>query len=94
MDKACHTVDFLLRAHRDKAAARGISHDQKVRVQTTRGAIVLTANVNASIRVGVASIPHGHADANVNQLTSVENVDPMTGMVLYTGIPIEVEPLI
>ena len=75
------------------AAARGISHDQKVRVQTTRGAIVLTANVNASIRVGVASIPHGHADANVNRLTSVENVDPMTGMVLYTGIPIEVEPI-
>jgi len=43
--------------------------------------------------MGVASIPHGHEVANVNQLTSVENVDRMGGQVLYTGIPIEVEAL-
>jgi hypothetical protein len=46
--------------------------------------------VDPAIRRGVASIPHGHETANVNLLTSVEHVDAMTGMVLYTGIPIEV----
>jgi formylmethanofuran dehydrogenase subunit D len=62
-------------------------------VQTSRGEIFLDANVSETIRPGVASIPHGHEVANVNRLTSVENVDAMTGMVLYTGIPIEVEPV-
>jgi formylmethanofuran dehydrogenase subunit D len=64
-----------------------------VRVNTTRGEIFLTANVDAGIRRGVASIPHGHEVANVNLLTSIEKVDRMTGMVRYTGIPIEVEPV-
>jgi anaerobic selenocysteine-containing dehydrogenase len=84
-------ADIIL--HPDDAAAHGISHGQKVQVQTSRGRIFLEANVSDSIRRGVASIPHGHEAANVNCLTSVETVDAMTGMVLYTGIPIEVEPV-
>jgi anaerobic selenocysteine-containing dehydrogenase len=72
------------------AEANGIVHGDRVRIQTTRGEIVMTANVSDTIRPGVASIPHGHEVANVNLLTSVENVDRMTGMVQYTGIPIEV----
>jgi anaerobic selenocysteine-containing dehydrogenase len=75
------------------AAACGISDGQRVRIRTSRGQIVLTANIDSAIRVGVASIPHGHEIANVNNLTSVEHVDPMGGQVRYTGIPIEVEPL-
>ena len=77
--------------HPDDAAAHGISHGRKVRVHTTRGEIFLTANVSDAIRRGVASIPHGHEVANVNLLTSIEVVDKMTGMVRYTGVPIEVE---
>jgi anaerobic selenocysteine-containing dehydrogenase len=83
-------ADIIL--HPDDAAANGISHGQKVRVNTSRGEIFLTANVDVAIRRGVASIPHGHEVANVNLLTSVEKVDEMTGMVRYTGIPIRVEP--
>jgi hypothetical protein len=45
------------------------------------------------MRHGVASIPHGHEIANVNLLTSIEQVDEMTGMVRYTGIPIAVAPV-
>jgi anaerobic selenocysteine-containing dehydrogenase len=82
-------ADIIL--HPDDATAHGISHGQRVRVQTSRGAIFLTANVDASVRRGVASIPHGHEVANVNHLTSVEEVDKMTGMVRYTGVPITVE---
>jgi anaerobic selenocysteine-containing dehydrogenase len=79
-------ADIIL--HPEDAATNGITHGQKVRVNTSRGEIFLTANVDASIRRGVASIPHGHEVANVNFLTSIENVDKMTGMVRYTGIPI------
>jgi len=76
------------------AAANGISDGQRVRVRTSRGEIVLTANIDAAIREGVASIPHGHEVANVNHLTSIEHVDPLGGQVRYTGIPIEVEPVL
>lgn len=84
-------ADIIL--HPDDATANGIGHGQKVRVHTSRGEIFLTANVDAAMRRGVASIPHGHENANVNYLTSAEAVDRMTGMVLYTGIPIKVEPV-
>lgn len=82
-------ADIIL--HPADAEANGIAHGDKVRVSTTRGEIYLSANVSDTIRPGVASIPHGHEAANVNLLTSVENVDKLTGMVLYTGIPIAVE---
>lgn len=84
-------ADIIL--HSADAEANGIAHGDKVRVSTKRGEIFLTANVSDTIRQGVASIPHGHEVANVNLLTSVGNVDRLTGMVLYTGIPIEVEPV-
>lgn len=84
-------ADIIL--HPADAEANGITHGDPVRVSTTRGEIVLTANVSDTIRCGVASIPHGHEAANVNLLTSVEQVDRLTGMVLYTGIPIAVAPV-
>jgi anaerobic selenocysteine-containing dehydrogenase len=84
-------ADIIL--HPDDAATYGVEHGGRVRVWTDRGEIVLTANVSDTIRRGVASIPHGHESANVNLLTSVEHVDAMTGMVRYTGIPIEIEPV-
>jgi anaerobic selenocysteine-containing dehydrogenase len=83
-------ADIIL--HPEDAAANGITDGGKVRVRTSRGEILLTAKVNTTIRRGVASIPHGHEDANVNYLTSVDKVDKMTGMVLYTGVPIRVDP--
>ena len=83
-------ADIIL--HPDDAGASGVIHGAPVRVSTTRGEIVLTANVSDTIRPGVASIPHGHEVANVNLLTSVEKVDRLTGMVRYTGIPIEIAP--
>jgi anaerobic selenocysteine-containing dehydrogenase len=84
-------ADIIL--HPEDAAANRIIDGDKVRVRTSRGEIFLTAKVNTTIRRGVASIPHGHEVANVNYLTSVEQVDKMTGMVLYTGVPIKVEPV-
>lgn len=82
-------ADIIL--HPDDAEAFGIRHDGRVRVWTDSGEITLLANVSDTIRRGVASIPHGHENANVNLLTSVEHVDALTGMVRYTGIPISIE---
>ena len=84
-------ADIIL--HPGDAAAQGIADGQKVRVHNASGEIVLTAKLNAGMRRGVASIAHGHESANVNCLTSVEDMDPLGGMALYTGVPITLEPL-
>jgi anaerobic selenocysteine-containing dehydrogenase len=84
-------ADIIL--HPAEAAAHGIADGQPVRVHNASGEIVLTAKLDAGMRRGVASIPHGHEDANVNRLTSVDVVDALGGMALYSGVPIEVEPL-
>jgi anaerobic selenocysteine-containing dehydrogenase len=85
-------ADLLL--HPDTAADHGISDGQRVRVYNERGEIVVTAKVDSGMRKGVCSIPHGHFDANVNNLTSTDDVDPLGGMALYSGFPVEVEPAI
>jgi hypothetical protein len=46
------------------------------------------------MRKGVCSIPHGHLDANVNYLTSTDEIDPLGGMSLYSGVPIDIEPAV
>ena len=79
--------------HPDTAAAHGIADGQRVRVHNKRGEIILPAKVDPGMRKGVCSIPHGHVDANVNNLTSTDAVDPLGGMALYSGVPIEVEAL-
>jgi anaerobic selenocysteine-containing dehydrogenase len=84
-------ADIIL--HPDTAAAQGIVDGQKVRVHNKSGEITLTARLDAGMRKGVASIPHGHESANVNYLTSVEDVDPLGGMALCSGVPIAVEPV-
>ena len=84
-------ADIIL--HPEDAAARGIADGQKVRVHNARGEILLTANVDSGMRRGVASIPHGHETANVNCLTSIDDVDALGGMALYSGVPIAVEPV-
>jgi hypothetical protein len=38
------------------------------------------------------SIPHGHHDANVNRLTNKDDIDTVTGMVRYSGIPVSLHP--
>lgn len=84
-------ADIIL--HPEDASANGVVDGQRVRVRTSRGEIILIANVSETVRRGVASIPHGHEFANVNYLTSTQHVDSMTGMVRYSGIPIELEPI-
>ncbi len=83
-------ADILL--HPDTAVAAGIADGQKVRVRNKSGEILLTAKIDRGVRRGVCSIPHGHVSANVNHLTSTDDIDPLGGMALYSGVPIEIEP--
>jgi len=78
--------------HPDDAAAAGVSDDQRLIVRSEHGELTGVARVDASVRRGAVSVPHGHASANVNLLTSKDDIDLVTGMTRYSGIPVSVHP--
>lgn len=74
--------------HPDNAGAAGVVDGLPVRVRSDRGEMIGVAKIEPSIRRGVVSVPHGHERANVNLLTSKDDIDLVTGMVRYSGIPV------
>ena len=91
-------LDFLgetlqVQLHPDDASEAGVLDGQPVIVRTERGQVEGIAKVDPSIRRGAVSVPHGHhRAANVNLLTDKDVIDPVTGMVRYSGVPVTVEP--
>lgn len=82
--------DVLL--HPDDAATRGIADGDRVRASNDQGTIELIARIDKGMRRGVASLAHGHLAGNVNRLTSKAAIDPISGMALYSGVPLEIAP--
>jgi anaerobic selenocysteine-containing dehydrogenase len=78
--------------HPDDADAAAVADGCAVLVRSGRGELVGVAKVDPSIRPGVVSIPHGHERANVNRLTDKDQIDAVTGMVQYSGIPVTLHP--
>ena len=91
--------------HPNDAAKAGIRDGQSVRVRSATGEVVAVAEVDASIRPGVISLPHGwgHDDGqtklsvaakspgvNTNLLVSNEHTDPLSGNSVLTGVPVSV----
>jgi anaerobic selenocysteine-containing dehydrogenase len=90
LDFLGETAEVLL--HPDDAREVGIDDGQTVIVRSERGQLTATAKVDPAIRKGAISIPHGHYATNVNVLTNKDDIDPLTGMVRYSGISVQVEP--
>ena len=78
--------------HPTDAAAAGVADGQAVVVRSGRGELRGTARVDPAVRAGAVSVPHGHHDANVNLLTDKDDIDLVTGMARYSGIPVTVAP--
>ena len=78
--------------HPDDAAAAGVVDGEHVIVRSQHGELTGIAKVDPSIRRGAVSVPHGHADANVNLLTSKDDIDLVTGMTRYSGVPVTLHP--
>ena len=86
-------LDFLgepaaVIVHPADARAAGVLDGEPVEVSTDRGSLTGVARVDPGIRRGVVSVPHGHHGANVNALTDAGELDPVTGMVRYSGVPV------
>jgi anaerobic selenocysteine-containing dehydrogenase len=78
--------------HPDDAAGAGLSNGQPLIVRSVHGEMSGVAKVDPSIRRGAVSVPHGHAGANVNLLTSKDDIDLVTGMTRYSGVPVSLHP--
>jgi predicted molibdopterin-dependent oxidoreductase YjgC len=64
-----------------------------VRVRSPSGQVERHLKIDDTLRPGCINIPHGWSDEmNVNRLTSTtREVDPLTGMLLYSGLEVAVE---
>lgn len=92
-------LDFLGEAaevllHPDDAREAGVVDGEPVVIRTDRGQLTGVAKIDPAIRRGVVSVLHGHHGANVNALTDKNVIDPITGMVRYSCVPVAVEPVI
>jgi len=80
--------------HPADAAAAGVADGGRIRVESAFGRLEGVARVDDSIRRGAVSIPHGLADPNVSTLlSSSANVDLLTGMPTYSGVPVTISTL-
>jgi anaerobic selenocysteine-containing dehydrogenase len=65
--------------HPATALRYGILQDSIVEVVTRNGRITLKANLTPRIRSDTVHIPQGWEQANVNELTGTDDVDPISG---------------
>ena len=69
----------------------------RVRVRSAAGALDGTVSIDGGVARGVVSIPHGFGapdGPNVSVLiSSTVDVDPLTGMVRQSGVPVSFEPV-
>jgi len=90
LDFLGETAECLI--HPDTAAEHGVADGQRIRVFNKAGEIEVSVKLDPGALRGVCSIPHGHGDANVNNLTSRHDMDPLGGMAHYSAVPIAIEP--
>jgi len=70
----------------------GVADGDDVRVRSASGELVGRARIDESLRPGAIWIPHGWLEPNVGHLTSPDReIDPLTGMVLQSGVAVELE---
>ncbi|MBC7345949.1 MAG: molybdopterin-dependent oxidoreductase [Clostridia bacterium] len=68
----------LAEMHPETAARYGLKDGDRVRLETKNDAVMLRLRTTPKITPGVVSVPHGWAEANVNLLTDLEGIDPVT----------------
>jgi anaerobic selenocysteine-containing dehydrogenase len=77
----------------EDAEEAGLADGSLVLVRSPHGTLKGVMTIDPSLGRGVMSVPHGWAgDQNVNRLTSSRDVDPMTGMPRFSGLPVSLHP--
>lgn len=70
----------------------GVAEGATLRVSNATGSVERIVKFDDTLRRGVVNVPHGWSDEiNVNRLTSTREVDSISGMVRYSGLPVSLE---
>lgn len=72
------------------AARLGLADGDAVTVSTTTGATQAQVEISPAMLPGTVSLANGWDLPNVNALTAVGSLDPLTGMPQLSGLPVEV----
>ena len=76
------------------AHARGIADGDQAKVESDFGITFGEVAVDEKMQSGSIGMPHGWSAPDVGRLTSADTgVDPLTGMVLQSGLRVSVEKL-
>jgi assimilatory nitrate reductase catalytic subunit len=65
--------------HPETASIYGISDGDMAEIETKSGRIRLQAHVSQGIRPDIIHIPQGWEEANANELTGLDDLDPVSG---------------
>ncbi|HEX6393842.1 MAG TPA: molybdopterin-dependent oxidoreductase [Acidimicrobiales bacterium] len=87
--------DPFLLIHPSDAAEAGLSDGGRARVKSAAGTLVATVSIDGGVARGHVSFPHGFDPPSgplVSALISSVDVDPLTGMVRQSGVPVNLEP--
>ena len=83
--------EVLVRLHPADGAQYDVADGDEVVVYSAHGSTTGTAHFDAAIARGAVTIAHGWAAPNVCDLTDGDHdVDPLTGMVRQSGVPVTV----
>lgn len=84
-------VPYVFMTSQDAQRA-GIEEGSQVEVRSANGTVRRSVKIDDTLRTGCINVPHGWSDElNVNRLTSTtKDVDPITGMLLYSGLEVSV----
>jgi anaerobic selenocysteine-containing dehydrogenase len=88
--------DTAVLVHPDDAAAVGVGDGDPVRIRSAVGELVTEVRLRPDLVPGTVSVPHGLPGRNVSLLTGARpgSVDPLTGMIVQSGLPVTVERLV
>jgi len=81
----------FLDIHPDAAKGLQIDNGDCVTLSTQYGKIYVRANVNRDLRKDCLRMTHGWEEANVNELTGLEYLDPISGFPWLRALPARVE---
>jgi anaerobic selenocysteine-containing dehydrogenase len=99
---------FTLQVHPDDARPRGLCSGDRARLESPSGAITVPIEVTTAMMRGVVSLPHGwghhrdgmglsvvaqHAGASMNDVTSENLCDTLSGNAAFNGVAVRVQPV-
>jgi len=92
----------VMRMHPDNAAALGIDDKGRAIVQSARGQLEVTVELDDCVRRGVVTLPHGYGaffegrgpiGPAVNRLTAADHCDPLTRTPYHKYVPVRIVPM-